>query len=77
MNRVFLIGVVVYFSIVGIFTKDVAAPFLEKEILRILDINEDFASYVYLAAVLFSGLAFGFAFICFINFMKHIKSRTK
>jgi len=77
LNRYLFWAIAIYFSFVSIFTTDVAAPFLEKEILRILDINEDFASYVYLAAVLFSGLAFGFAFICFINFMKHIKSRTK
>lgn len=77
MNRVFLIGVVIYFSIVGIFTKDVAAPFLEKKMLRILDINEDFASYAYVAAVLFCGLAFFFTGLCFIILVKRFNSRIK
>lgn len=77
MNRVFLIGVVVYFSIVGIFTKDVAAPFLEKEILRILDINKDFESYAYVAAVLFCGLASFPVAIYFAILVKRFNARTK
>lgn len=77
MNRVFLIGVVIYFSIVGIFTKDVAAPFLEKEILRILDINEDFESYAYAAAVLFCALASFFVAIYFAILVKRFNSRIK
>lgn len=77
MNRYVFWGIIIYFSLVSIFTTDVAAPFLEKEILRILDINEDFESYAYAAAVLFSALAFFFAAICFIILVKRFKSRTK
>lgn len=77
MNRYFLIGIIIYFSLVSIFTKEVAAPFLEKEILRILDTNEDFESYAYVAAVLLCGLAFFFTAICFIILVKRFNSRIK
>lgn len=77
MNRAIFISVVIYFSFASIVTKYVAAPFVANTMLRILDVQNDWATYIYVAAVVLSGLAFFFVGICWIILFRRIKRRAK